>query len=145
MSLIKVTKEFTFDAAHRLMSHPGKCKNLHGHTYRVQATLGMPAHRLKNNHGMVIDFGVLKQEIMEPLLDHFDHAIILELGDPLLEAIEGLDLKTVTMDGPPTAEAMAAFFGKRIQSEIAGGDISLHSVRVWETPTSYAEFREDMS
>jgi 6-pyruvoyl-tetrahydropterin synthase len=90
---------------------------------------------------MVMDFGVLKQEIMEPLLDHFDHAVILELGDPLLEALEGLDLKTVTMDGPPTAEAMAAHFGKTISAELSGEtSIILCSVKVWETPTSFAEF-----
>lgn len=144
MSLIRVTKEFAFDAAHRLRHHPGKCKNLHGHTYRVQATLGLPACRLQTCGGMVMDFGVLKQEIMEPILDHFDHAVILELGDPLLEALEGLDLKTVTMDGPPTAEAMAAFFGKSISTELAGEtDVILCSVKVWETPTSFAEYEPE--
>jgi 6-pyruvoyltetrahydropterin/6-carboxytetrahydropterin synthase len=93
---------------------------------------------------MVMDFGVLKSEIMEPILDHFDHAVILELGDPLLEAIEGMDMKTVTMDGPPTAEAMAAFFGQSISSELSGEtDAVLCSVRVWETPTSFAEYSPD--
>ena len=139
MSLIKVTKEFTFDAAHRLMNHPSKCKNLHGHTYKVQVELGMPVCSLHED-GMVMDFGVLKQEIMEPLLGHFDHSVILDLGDPLLTKLEGMDLKIVTMDGPPTAEAMATYFGKQISKEISGGDLSLISVRVWETPTSFAEY-----
>jgi len=90
---------------------------------------------------MVMDFGTLKQEIMEPLLDHFDHALILDIGDPLLEALDGLDLKTVTMDGPPTAEAMAAFFGRAIEGELEGEThLVLCSVRVWETPTSFAEY-----
>lgn len=136
--MIKVTKEFTFDAAHRLMNHPGRCKNLHGHTYKVQVTLGAQEACIACN-GMVADFGQIK-EIVGCVLDHFDHALILDIGDPLLKALEGLDLKTVTMDGPPTAEAMSAFFGKEIARILPPGDVSLTSVRVWETPTSFAEY-----
>jgi 6-pyruvoyltetrahydropterin/6-carboxytetrahydropterin synthase len=87
---------------------------------------------------MVLDFGQIK-EAVGSVLDHFDHALILDIGDPVLKALEGFGFKTATMDGPPTAEAMSIFFSREI-SKLMQSNITLCEVRVWETPTSFAEY-----
>ena len=143
MSLIKVTKEFVFDAAHRIPGHLGKCKNIHGHTYRVQVTVGMPLCEFKQSEGMVMDFGDLSQ-VVRPIIEAMDHALIISEDDEHLLSIVPEEQKRMIMHGPPTAENMAIDIGLGLEGFLASGrpgpQISLCSVRVWETPTSFAEY-----
>lgn len=140
---MKITKVFTFDAAHRLQNHDGKCANLHGHTYRVEVTVegpildepGSPAF------GMVLDFSDLKVWWVEEIEDYLDHSTILQQDDPLVFAIRPFTRKVNTFDWPPTAENLAEWIkeemGRRILDELPAHFVS--SVRVYETPTSWAE------
>jgi 6-pyruvoyltetrahydropterin/6-carboxytetrahydropterin synthase len=147
VSLIKVTKEFIFDAAHRIPDHQGKCKNVHGHTYRVQVTVAIPLCEFKREEGMVMDFGDLSQ-VVSPAIMAMDHALILRRDDPFCELLDKFDeseQKLMRMDGPPTAENMAVDIGISMESFLSvggrpGPQVMLDSVRVWETPTSFAEY-----
>jgi 6-pyruvoyltetrahydropterin/6-carboxytetrahydropterin synthase len=141
LSLIRVTKEFVFDSAHRIPDHPGKCKNIHGHTYRVQVTVGLPLCEFKQSVGMVMDFGDLSQAV-KPVIEAMDHAIIVSDKDKHLLSILPEEQKRLVMHGPPTAENMAIDIGMNMQDFLKERcpEVILCTVRVWETPTSFAEY-----
>lgn len=124
MELVTVVKEFTFDSAHFLPNHPGKCQALHGHTYRLQVGVQGGINRAD---GMVIDFGDLSQIVKSKILDVLDHTT--------LNSVEVDDFPC----NQPTAENMALWIRRRIQKELPYQNISF--VRLWETPTSYAEVK----
>lgn len=95
--------------AHRLQNHCGKCRHLHGHTYTITIELVAGKQNTSPNKGMVMDFSEVKSIIGDWLDNAFDHALVLEKGDPLIKAIQKTD-KTMfiqVMDEPPTAENMA--------------------------------------
>jgi 6-pyruvoyltetrahydropterin/6-carboxytetrahydropterin synthase len=99
---------YDFDAAHRIRGHPGKCAHLHGHTYRLEVTVGAPG---LDRMGMVMDFDDLDHVVHKAILDGWDHATLLAADDPLAAAIAGVQTeapeRVVTLPGPPTAEVMA--------------------------------------
>ena len=74
MSNIRITKQFTFETGHALYGYDGKCKNVHGHSYKLSVTvIGTPISDLNNvKFGMVIDFGDLKKIVKEEIVDIFD-------------------------------------------------------------------------
>lgn len=76
-----VTRRFTFEAAHRLLGHMGKCRHLHGHSYKVDVTVNGPH---VGADGMLIDFGLLKDSIGKWIDQNLDHNIILHPRDPLV-------------------------------------------------------------
>ena len=90
-----VTRSFSFDAAHRLLNYPGKCRHIHGHSYKAEVEVG-PGHRLVavrrqaghrfglDHLGMVCDFGRVKEVIGKWIDTNWDHNIILHPDDPLL-------------------------------------------------------------
>jgi len=107
-----ITKNFKFEAAHRLLSMPEghQCRNLHGHSYVVKVTISVKNISILSNPNMVIDFGQLK-EFQKWLDDNFDHATILSNNDPLFSILKETGNKVRIMpSGDPTAENMASFF-----------------------------------
>jgi 6-pyruvoyltetrahydropterin/6-carboxytetrahydropterin synthase len=136
-----VVKDFAFEAAHRLPSHKGLCRYIHGHSYVVQVGIrdNMMAPRKAN--GMVLDFKDLKQQ-MEDIIGNWDHALILDKEDPMFpQAMElaGNGFATVIpFKGEPTAENMAEYIAGELTSRLKQ---SVDFVRVWETATAYAEWR----
>lgn len=132
-----VCKTFQFHAAHRLLNHGGKCRNLHGHTYRVDISVfGEIQEEAGPSQGMVLDFDDLKRawSKLEPLLDH---KTLLDFHDPLFQAISAVNPEALgyELDVPPTAENLAGI----IRDGLGLGGVHAEYVRVWETPTSYAE------
>lgn len=125
--MARVTKILRFEAAHRLLNYEGACANLHGHSYKVEITIHGPV----GPDGFVIDFKNIKETVGAWLNSVFDHAVILELGDPILSAIQGMCLKTFVMEVRPTAEHMAQL--------ILNNFDFIEKVVLWETETSYAE------
>jgi len=140
--MYRVNKEYKFSSAHRLSKHAKRCKYIHGHNYRVQVQL--ESMELDNND-MVIDFSLLK-EIMDSVLDKYDHALILNSNDK--ELFNSIDSKYterhVIFEGTdPTAESMSEKFFWDIIQELKNRDlnhITLDVVKVWETDSAYAEF-----
>lgn len=135
-----ISKVYTFSASHRLPDHRGKCRNLHGHNYRVE--IGVRSYLLNpledpSSDGMVLDFDDLDQ-IVKPLIEQLDHK---HLNDVLLEFGE----RDAFPGKPPTAEVLAATLSLKIARGLAlhHGPASLRvdHVRVWETEKAYAEWR----
>lgn len=118
-----VVKEFTFAAAHWLPGYNGPCRNLHGHEWKLQ--IGYSG-QVDKETGMVVDFSEIKSKII-PIIEQLDHHCLNE----------------VTFRGfpnhLPTAENMLEWF-THVLPEIGNTYLSL--IRLYETPTSYAEWRD---
>lgn len=109
----RVTRSFTFEAAHFLPWHAGQCRNLHGHSYRLEVAVEGPV----DENGVVADFADVKAVVHREVVSRYDHTLLNDLLDN------------------PTAELIAADAWKRL--EAAG--LTLCWVRLWETPTSSVE------
>jgi 6-pyruvoyltetrahydropterin/6-carboxytetrahydropterin synthase len=144
---IRITKQFRFEAAHALWGYDGACRNIHGHSYILYVTLkGQPsADPADAKFGMVMDFSVLKKIVNEQIVDQFDHALMIRKDTPHEKLALSSDLvgKILALPYQPTCENMVSDFAARIKSELPKG-ISLHSLKLHETATAYAEwFAED--
>ena len=137
--MITVTKTVKFDAAHVLTNHQGLCKNLHGHTYRVDISVTQAEDDASD---MVIDFKDLKKIATEIICDRFDHAFVYNTkseGETEIAAVvERCGMRTVALPFRSTAENMARMFFEELKARISG----VSSVKVWETADSCAEYRE---
>jgi 6-pyruvoyltetrahydropterin/6-carboxytetrahydropterin synthase len=141
--LIRVTKEFHFEMAHVLWNYDGPCKNVHGHSYRLFVTLtGYPADNTDNpKNGMVIDFSDLKNIVKKQIVNIFDHSVVLsnKIDKEKSEMFKKLFGNTVMVGYQPTCENLVADFAERIAPFIPSG-VTLHSLRLYETATSFAEW-----
>ena len=136
--MLTVTKSVKFDAAHVLTNHQGLCKNLHGHTYRVEASVTQAPD---DESDMVIDFKDLKRTCEDVILSRFDHAFIYNTKSPgeceIAAVVEKNGMRTVAIPFRSTAENLAKMFYGDLKPRLPG----LSSVRVWETAESCAEYR----
>jgi 6-pyruvoyltetrahydropterin/6-carboxytetrahydropterin synthase len=147
MSVIRITKEFRFEAAHALKGYDGPCKNIHGHSYELSVTIiGDPVNAKDSpKKGMIMDFSELKKIIKKSVIDPFDHALILSSDYPDDEFnISGEAFSNVILvEYQPTSENLLIDFAARIRRHLSD-TVMLHSLRLRETSTSYAEwFAED--
>jgi 6-pyruvoyltetrahydropterin/6-carboxytetrahydropterin synthase len=143
MSVIRITKEFTFEMAHALLGYDGSCRFVHGHSYGFSVTVkGKPVDDVSNPKlGMVIDFGDLKKIVRETIVNKFDHALVLNSKTPhdLLTGSNEMFDKMIFVDFQPTSENLVFDFAERIRERLPDG-VSLHSLKLRETATSYAEW-----
>lgn len=143
MNNVRITKEFVFDMAHALHNYDGLCRNIHGHTYRLCVTLlGKPIDDPNNvKLGMVMDFGELKRIVKEPLVEKFDHALVLNTTHNLAQRLEGIQdyNKIIELPFQPTCENLIIHFAQEIIKRLPQ-EVRLHSLRLYETPTSFAEW-----
>ena len=124
MSNIRITKQFSFETGHALYGYDGKCKNVHGHSYRLDVTvIGQPIS--DTNHvkfGMVIDFSDLKKIVKEDIVDVFDHATVFNKNTPHVELAKELGKNEIIMcylvDYQPTSEMMVIDFAEKIKKQI---------------------------
>ena len=132
---MKIAKEFTWEMGHRLPFHVGKCKNLHGHSYKCMVELtGDP-----DKNGMVMDYYDLKN-IVEPILDELDHAFMVYKKDiEMIKVLEKLNSRKVVVDFETTAENICVYLLNKIKSSKLPSNIKSLKVRVLETDNSYAE------
>lgn len=147
MAIIRLTKEFSFEAAHALGGYDGPCREIHGHSYRLFVTIkGRPSCDENDpKQGMVMDFGVLKKIVGEEIISRFDHALVLRTtaDEELRKVLAAQFDNLVEVDYQPTCENMLDDFARRIAARLPEG-VTLHSLRLHETASSYAEwFAED--
>ena len=144
MSKIRITKQFSFETGHALYGYDGKCKNVHGHSYKLSVTvIGTPITDSNNvKFGMVIDFSDLKKIVREEIVDVFDHATVFNKNTPHVELANELSNRghhVILVNYQPTSENMVIDFAKKIQDRLPN-DIQLHSLRLQETESSFAEW-----
>lgn len=138
---VTVVKEFTFDSAHQLVNHCGKCANLHGHTYKLHVAIkGVPTQtRNDSSEGFVMDFTDLKAVVKQLIVDPLDHAFIAQGNEPMLEATRASGAKTVVLGFRTTVENMAQYIAWRLHR--AG--VPVDYIQMWETPTGSAIVKLD--
>lgn len=140
---IRLTKEFYFEAAHSLWNYDGKCKNIHGHSYKLSITvIGTPQSDTQNPKlGMVLDFGDLKKIAKEEVVDKFDHAYIVNKAAPTekLHELGQMFNRHEIVDYQPTCENMVIDIAQRIAPRLPQ-NVKLFSIKLYETATSYAEW-----
>ncbi|MDX1470720.1 MAG: 6-carboxytetrahydropterin synthase [Flavobacteriaceae bacterium] len=144
MSQIRITKQFTFETGHALYGYDGKCRNVHGHSYKLSVTvIGQPISDKDNvKFGMVIDFTDLKKIVKQEIVDVFDHATVFNKNTPHVELARELEDRghnILLVDYQPTSEMMVIDFANKI-SNLLPDNIKLHSLKLQETETSYAEW-----
>ena len=144
MSNIRITKQFNFETGHALYGYDGKCRNVHGHSYKLSVTvIGTPITDTSAvKLGMVIDFGDLKKIVKEEIVNKFDHATVFNKNTPHVElAKELIDRghNVILADYQPTSENMVIDFASKIKARLPK-DIALHSLKLQETDTSFAEW-----
>lgn len=144
MSNIRITKQFTFETGHALYGYDGKCKNVHGHSYKLSVTvIGKPITDTSNvKFGMVIDFGDLKKIVKEEIVDVFDHATVFNQNTPHIELANELKTRghhVILVDYQPTSENMVIDFAEKIKRRLPQ-NIYLHSLKLQETESSFAEW-----
>lgn len=108
---LSVTKVFTFDSAHQLPDHPGKCRRLHGHTYRLEVTV---EGEIDARTGMVLDFYDLSSVVKEKVVSRLDHRYLNDFVEN------------------STAENLCLWIAQELS------ELPLKQLRLWETPTSFA-------
>ncbi len=125
---VLVSKEFTFDAAHHLHCYEGKCKNLHGHTYKVDFGISGFVDEI----GLVIDFGDIKEIWKQEIETYLDHRYLNETLPKMNTTAENMVVWIY--------EKMKESLNKRSEKY---NDLRVEFVRLYETPTSYAEVRRE--
>lgn len=144
MSTIRITKQFSFETGHALYGYDGKCRNVHGHSYKLSVTvIGEPISDADHvKFGMVIDFGDLKKIVKSEIVDQFDHATVFNKNTPHLELAKELKDRghhVILVEYQPTSENMVIDFAEKIKKHLPK-HINLHSLKLQETETSFAEW-----
>jgi 6-pyruvoyltetrahydropterin/6-carboxytetrahydropterin synthase len=143
---MEITTRLEFDSGHRIPNHKSQCRNLHGHRYVIEITLG--GDIIKDDQasegGMVMDFSDVKRIARESIVDVWDHAFIVYKNDQVvLDFLNTLpDHKTVVFETVPTAENMAAEAFRILKDQyqdIYSNHLTLSRVRLYETPNSWAD------
>jgi 6-pyruvoyltetrahydropterin/6-carboxytetrahydropterin synthase len=117
---VQIRKSFTFEAAHVLPHHPGKCGRLHGHSYRLEVALDGPLQQSGPATGMVEDFDAVSRVVRAAVIAQLDHRSLNEL-------IEN-----------PTAERIAVWAWEQLARELP----LLAELVLWETPTASVVLRK---
>ncbi len=169
-----ISREIGIDAGHRVPTHGSKCKNLHGHRYTIQAICESDSlHDEGEQKDMTLDFGFLKEEMVDVIDVNCDHGLILWIQDPILrQLVPALDIRESIADavarqeyclvrsqhvveaqkiyviaGIPTAEVLAKHWFERLAprvSERSSRLATLIAVKVWETPNCWASYEKQL-
>lgn len=121
---VSITKVFTFDSAHHLNNYEGKCKNIHGHTYKLEVTV----KGFTDPNGLVMDFHDLNDIVEDQVLVQIDHLYLNEV-----------------LDFNPTCENIGIWIWEQITKRLPQTGPKLERLVLWETPTSFITIdKEDM-
>ncbi len=144
--IVRITKQFHFEAAHVLWNYDGACKNIHGHSYKLYVTVKGRALDDAGNpkHGMLMDFSVLKKIVNKLIIEPYDHALLVNSHTPHAEMAKNNELfgKIAAVPYQPTCENMVCDFAHKISNALPK-DVKLHALRLHETATAYAEWYAD--
>ncbi len=143
MPKIRVTKHFHFEMGHSLYAYNGRCRNIHGHSYKLEVTLiGEPKKQPGHpQDGMVFDFGELKKIVTEHLVNKLDHALLVNklVPEKQQEILQTTNDRLIVVDFQPTSENLTVYIAETLQQYLPTY-VSLFSVRLYETASSFAEW-----
>jgi len=140
---MKVTKILEWDMGHRIPNHTSKCKNPHGHRYKIEVTLEGDLITTKgdSSQGMVIDFSDIKKILMQEIDAVCDHSFMYYKNDIVMHDFfkKNSELAHIAVPFIPTAENIAAWLFKKLHFQFKNTfkqKVQLVAVKLWETPTS---------
>ena len=139
-----ISRKIEIDMGHRIPNHKSKCRNLHGHRYVIEVYVEGEENKVEgaSDEGMVLDYGDLKQIMIEEIHNRYDHSCILYKKDEASIAFKIISdkfkLKTYLLDFIPTAELLAKHFWELIEDRLKDKGFKLHSVIIHETPNCKA-------
>jgi 6-pyruvoyltetrahydropterin/6-carboxytetrahydropterin synthase len=141
MSQLQITREFRFEGAHALTHYDGKCRQIHGHSYILMVTItGEPSRKPGDpKSGMIMDFNDLKKIVSKYVLEPLDHSLMLREDAPLSQELAQAYDNVLVFDFQPTCEQLTLYIAGILDPVITAPN-RLHSVRLYETPTSFAEW-----
>ncbi|MFA5533295.1 MAG: 6-carboxytetrahydropterin synthase QueD [Mariniphaga sp.] len=143
MPKIRVTKRFHFEMAHTLYHYDGLCYNIHGHSYNLEVTLtGAPRNDPGHpKDGMVMDFAELKEIVKKNIVNRFDHTLMINklVQQEQINLLRKTSDRILVVDFQPTTENIAAYIACILQEHLPK-EVSLFSIRLYETVTSFAEW-----
>ena len=138
--MYSLSTEQSFDAAHFLSGYVGKCKNIHGHRWRVVVEVQTEALKEDTQQrGMCVDFSVLKKDLKEEV-EKFDHVFVIEKGslkESTVNALKEEGFRLLELDFRPTAENLAKYFYEKMKNR----NYAVAFVKVYETPKNCAAYR----
>mgnify|MGYP000462851528 FL=1 len=146
---MKIGKVIQWDMGHRVLNHRSVCKGLHGHRYKAEICVEgkLIEEKGASEEGMVIDFADIKKVAQKFIQEELDHAFMVwDRDHELLEFFKSSQgHKPVIVPFTPTAENVAAYIFKELQdkfTDVFKTGLKLQSVKLWETPSSYALYDE---
>ena len=134
-----LSRQFSFEAGHRLSKNKSLCSNIHGHNYKLIVTL---KSGFKNSEDMIVDFSEIKKIIKKSIIDLLDHSLILNQTDKkLIDFCKKNKYKTFITFGDPTAESLAELIYYEVNKIFPyGNNISIHSVTLYETDDCWVTY-----
>ena len=147
---MKIVKVIQWDMGHRVLNHRSICKGLHGHRYKAEICISgdLVSTSGASEEGMVIDFADIKKISKEFIQEKLDHAFMI--WDKDTELIDffnnSIGHKPVIVTFTPTAENVASYIFSELENkfqDIYKTGLRLHSIKLWETPTSYALYEKN--
>ena len=147
---MKIVKVIQWDMGHRVLNHRSVCKGLHGHRYKAEICIEgeLITESGSSEEGMVIDFVDIKKTAQKFIQEKLDHAFMVWNEDQeLLDFFNNSKgHKPVIVPFTPTAENVAAYIYQKLRHEFIDmfkTGLHLHSIKLWETPSSYALYEKD--
>ncbi len=146
--MLEVTKIIEWDMGHRVPNHHSKCRNPHGHRYRLEVTVRGSVNSIKgtSSQGMVIDFADIKKALMGRIHDVLDHGYMVYEEDKVLldffEQNADEEFRMLIVPFVPTAENIAQWCYEQLADEFPE-EMEIANCRIYETPNSWADFRPD--
>ena len=147
---MKIGKVIQWDMGHRVLNHRSVCKGLHGHRYKAEICVegDLVEKQDASEEGMVIDFADIKKSAQKFVQEELDHAFMVwEKDIELLEFFKNSKgHKPVIVPFTPTAENVAAYIFNKLKdkfTDVFKTGLHLQSVKLWETPSSYALYESE--
>ena len=147
---MKIGKVIQWDMGHRVLNHRSVCKGLHGHRYKAEICVegDLVEKKDASEEGMVIDFADIKKTAQKFIQEELDHAFMVwEKDIELLEFFKNSKgHKPVIVSFTPTAENVAAYIFNQLKdkfTDVFKTGLHLQSVKLWETPSSYALYESE--
>ena len=146
---MKIGKVIQWDMGHRVLNHRSVCKGLHGHRYKAEICVegNLIEEKGASEEGMVIDFADIKKVAQKFIQEELDHSFMVwDRDHELLEFFKSSQgHKPVIVPFTPTAENVAAYIFNKLKdkfTDVFKTGLKLQSVKLWETPSSYALYDE---
>lgn len=140
--MLEITKAIEWDMGHRIPMHEHKCRNPHGHRYRLELSLRgeLCQNQGASNEGMIHDFGDVKEVLVEKIFKVLDHCFLASEKDLIFKSIaESSDLKIFIVPFIPTAENIVLWCYDQLKDSFPK-HLQIARLRLLETPTSIAEY-----